>query len=175
MPRRFDTQRTDVGRGFRDRLLRALDWWAELRARGIEDAAFGEWRKRLRACQAAHHARALEGRRFPDAAQFFLTDLYGPSELSSHIEDVRRIVPVMTSLLPDSGLATAARGRAQQALGGSRPRDGRALGAKAKEITDTAYAEAYLSVGRADDGRLPIDLIALLGAAIDRLTVPSSA
>jgi hypothetical protein len=83
-----------------------------LRARVIEDAAFGERRKRLRAWQAGRLARThrdlLESRRYGAAAQFFLTDLYGPSDLSRHIEDVRRLVPVMTSVLPDSGLATVA-------------------------------------------------------------------
>ena len=94
---------------FRDLLLTQLDRSVELRARMIEDADFSERRRLLRAWQAARLARThqdlLESRRFHDAAQFFLNDLYGPSDLSRHIEDVRRIVPVMTSVLPDSGLA----------------------------------------------------------------------
>ena len=45
-----------------------------------------------------------------------------------------------------------------------------ALGAKTQDITDTAYAEAYRSVGRADDRGRQIDLIALLGEALDKLT-----
>src|SRR6516164_4062326 len=97
---------------FREMLLTALDRSAELRARVVEDAAFSERRARLRACQAARLARThrdlLESQRFHDAAEFFLTDLYGPSDLSRHIEDVRRLVPAMTKGLPDWGLATVA-------------------------------------------------------------------
>jgi hypothetical protein len=159
--------------GFRDLLLAELDRSAELRARVVEDADFGERRKLLRAWQGARLARThrdlLESRRFHDAAQFFLTDLYGPSDLSRHIEDVRRLVPVMTNVLPDSGLATVAHAMELNVL--SESLDGamvEALGAK--DITDTAYAEAYRSVGRADDRRHQIDLIALLGGALEGLS-----
>src|SRR5208337_5204389 len=97
---------------YRELLLTQLDRSAELRARVIEDADFSERRRLLRAWQAARlgrtHKDLLESRRFHDAAEFFLTDLYGPSDLSRHIEDVRRIVPVMMSVLPESGLATVA-------------------------------------------------------------------
>jgi hypothetical protein len=158
----------------RDRLLSELDRSAELRARAIEDVVFGERRKRLRAWQSARLARThrdlLESRRFGKAARFFLTDLYGPSDLSRHIEDVRRLVPLMMSVLPDSGLATVAHAVELNAL--SESLDGamvEALGAKAEDITDTAYAEAYCSVGRADDRRRQIDLIALLGEVLDKL------
>ena len=79
---------------FRQLLLTELDRSAELRARVVEDAGFGERRAKLRAWQAARLARTyrdvLESQRFHDAAEFFLTDLYGPRDLSRHIEDVRR-------------------------------------------------------------------------------------
>jgi hypothetical protein len=161
--------------GFRDLLLAELDRSAILRARVVEDAEFGERRKLLRAWQGARLARThrdlLESPRFHDAAQFFLTDLYGPSDLSRHIEDVRRLVPVMTSVLTDSGLATVAHVVELNAL--SESLDGamvEGLGEKAADITDAVYADAYRSVGRADDRRRQIDLIGLLGEALDGLT-----
>ena len=81
---------------FRDLLLTELDQSAELRARIVEDVGFSERRTLLRAWQEARLARThrdlLESRRFHDAARFFLDDLYGPSDLSRHVEDVRRIV-----------------------------------------------------------------------------------
>ncbi len=160
---------------FRDLLLSQLDRSAELRARMVEDAGFSERRARLRAWQAARLARThedlLESRRFHDAAQFFLNDLYGPSDLSRHIEDVRRIVPVMTSVLPDSGLAAVAHAVELSVL--SESLDAamvETLGERTAGITDAVYADAYRAVGRAEDRRRQIDLIALLGEALDKLT-----
>ncbi len=160
---------------FRQLLLTELDRSAELRARTLEDAGFGERRGLLRAWQATRLARThrdlLESRRFRDAAKFFLTDLYGPGDMSRHIEEVRRIVPVMTNVLPDSGLATVAHAMQLNAL--SESLDGAMvewLGEKASEITDALYGEAYRAVGRAEDRERQIDLIDLLGQALDKLT-----
>ena len=90
---------------FHDLLLAELDRSADLRARLSEDAAFGERRAILRVWQAARlaqtHRDLLESPRFHDAAQFFLIDLYGPKDLSRHVEDVRRILPLMTKMLPE--------------------------------------------------------------------------
>jgi hypothetical protein len=160
---------------FRELLLTELDRSAELRARVVEDAGFSERRARLRAWQGARLARThrdlLESRRFHDAAEFFLTDLYGPRDLSRHIEEVRRIVPMMTSVLPDSGLATVAHAMELNAL--SESLDGamvEALGERAADITDQVYAEAYRAVDRTEDRERQIDLIELLGQALDKLT-----
>ena len=160
---------------YRELLLAGLDRAAELRTRVAEDAAFGDRRLLLRAWQAARLARThrdlLESRRFHDAAEFFLTDLYGPRDLSRHIEEVRRIVPMMTSVLPDSGLATVAHAMELNAL--SESLDGamvEALGDRAADITDQVYAEAYRAVDRAEDREHQIDLIELLGQALDKLT-----
>jgi len=157
----------------KDLLIDQLDRSQALRARVVEDAGFAERRKRLRAFQSERLARThgdlLESRRFHDAAQFFLTELYGPADMSRHIEDVRRIVPVMASVLPEAGLATVAHAVELNAL--SESLDGavsEALGAA--KITDNAYAAAYGKVGRAQDRERQIDLIALLGNALDRLT-----
>ena len=159
---------------FHDLLLAELDRSADLRARFAEDAAFGERRALLRAWQAARlaqtHRDLLESRRFHDAAQFFLIDLYGPKDLSRHVEDVRRILPLMTKMLPDSGLETVAHAMELNVL--SESLDGamvEALGEKTP-ITEASYAAAYRTVGRAEDRQRQIDLIALLGEALDRLT-----
>ncbi|MBV8107759.1 MAG: hypothetical protein JO223_24680 [Hyphomicrobiales bacterium] len=159
-----------------DLLLAELDRSAALRARFAEDASFGERRAFLRNWQAARLARShqdlLESRRFHDAAEFFLVDLYGPKDLSRHIEDVRRILPVMTKVLPESGLMTVAHAMELNIL--SESLDGamvEALGADAAAIiSDERYAAAYRIVCRAADRERQIDLIALLGGALDKLT-----
>jgi hypothetical protein len=159
---------------FHDLLLAELDRSADLRARFSEDAAFGERRALLRSWQAARlaqtHRDLLESGRFHDAAQFFLIDLYGPKDLSRHIEDVRRILPLMTKMLPDSGLETVAHAMELNVL--SESLDGamvEALG-DTTAITEASYAAAYRTVARAEDRQRQIDLISLLGEALDRLT-----
>src|SRR5208337_4842752 len=95
-----------------DLLLAELDRSAALRARFAEHPSLSERRAFLRSWQAARLARThqdlLASPRFHDAAEYFLVDLYGPKDLSQHIEDVRRILPVMTKVLPEYGLTTVA-------------------------------------------------------------------
>jgi hypothetical protein len=167
--------RTTSKESYRDQLLAELDRSEALRARFVEDAGFAERRAGLRAWQAERlartHADLLESRRFHDAAHFFLTELYGPADVSRHIEDVRRIVPLMAATLPDAGLATVAHAVELNALAESL--DGatvEALGEKAAGVTDADYGAAYRKVGRADDRERQIDLIAFLGGALDRLS-----
>jgi len=160
---------------FRDQLLAELDRSEALHARTVEDAGFAERRAALRAWQterlARTHADLLKSRRFHDAAEFFLTELYGPGDMSRHLADVRRIVPVMAAVLPDAGLATVAHAVELNALSESLDEAMvEALGAKAADITDSAYAAAYRKVGRVEDRERQIELIALLGNALDRLT-----
>ncbi len=159
---------------FHDLLLAELDRSAALRARFAEDQSFSERRAFLRSWQAGRLARThqdlLESPRFHDAAEFFLVDLYGPKDLSRHIEEVRRIVPVMTKVLPESGLTAVAHAMELNIL--SESLDGamvEALGADAATITIATYGAAYRKVGCAEDRKRQIDLIALLGEALDKL------
>ena len=156
-------------------LLAELDRSAALRDRFADDASFSEQRALLRRWQAARLARThqdlLASRRFHDAAEFFLVDLYGPKDLSQHIEDVRRILPVMVKVLPEYGLTTVAHAVELNVL--SESLDGamaEALGADAATIADATYAAAYRKVDRTEDRKRQIDLIALLGEALDKLT-----
>jgi hypothetical protein len=157
------------------KLCTELDRSEALRARTRDDSDFSEKRALLRAWQgdrlARTHQDLLESRRFCAAAKFFLTDLYGPTDLSRHIDEVRRIVPMMTRVLPDSGLATVAHAMELNALSESLDvAMVEALGKSAADITDALYAAAYRAVDRAEDRERQIDLIALLGAALDKLT-----
>jgi hypothetical protein len=160
---------------YRDLLLAQLDRSKALRARTVEDPAFSEKRNWLRRWQAARLARThsdlLESRRFHSAAKFFLTDLYGPEDIGRHLDDVRGIVPVMTRVLPDSGLAAVAHAIELNAL--SESLDGamvEALGERAATIDEAAYADTYRTIDRVEDRARQIDLIELLGKALDKLT-----
>ncbi len=86
------------------------------------------------------------------------------------MDEVRRLVPVMTRVLPDWGLATVAHAMELNVV--SESLDGamvEALGERAADITDEVYADAYRAVDRAKDHERQIDLIALLGQALDKL------
>ena len=73
-------------------------------------------------------------------------------------------------VLPESGLTAVAHAVKLNVL--SESLDGamvEALGADAATISDTTYAAAYRKAGREEDRERQIDLIALLGAALDKL------
>src|SRR5271166_4932222 len=119
---------------------------------------------------ARTHGDLLQSKRFHDAVVFFLTDLYGPNDLSPHIEDLRRLVPLMARTLPEAGVKAVAHAIELNAL--AEDLDGamvEALDAQAAKISNPAYAAAYRKVGRAEVRERQIDLIALLGGALEAL------
>ena len=160
---------------FKDQLLLELDRSEALRGRAVEDQVFHDRRLRLRVWQAGRlarsHADLAASPRFHDAAMFFLGDLYGPRDIGQHIEEARRIVPIMAKTLPAQGLAAVARAVELNAL--SERLDGEmveAIGEHADHIDNRIYATAYLQVGRPEERRRQIDLIEMLGGSLDALT-----
>ena len=159
----------------KDQLLDDLNRSARLRRRTTEDLEFHRRRLVFRLWQGGRLARThidlVFEPRFSAAAKFFLGDLYGPTDIGAHIDDIRRVVPVMVRTLPESGLATVARAVELNAL--SEDLDGAMLeviGEAVDHLDNAAYAAAYAAVGRREDRRRQLDLIADLGAALDRLT-----
>jgi len=156
-----------------DRLLRQLEAAAELRHSIRADAETAAARQRLRAWQAARlartHADLLASPHTGPAAAFFLTDLYGPVDLGDLADDVKRIVPVMTRLLPAAALETVADAIELDAL--SEDLDTRmtaALGRKTAALDAAGYGRAYRTVGRRPERERQIDLIGDLGGALGR-------
>src|SRR3974390_3107444 len=94
------------------RLYNQLDLAAQAHRSVKEDPTVEAARKRLRSWQASRLARThkdlLASPREGPAASFFLTDLYGSSDLSKLADHVRRTGPVMLKLLPVAGLETVA-------------------------------------------------------------------
>lgn len=159
----------------RDRLIDELDRLAGARSDNAADEDFAARRGRFRQWQAGRlartHADLLESRRFHDAAVFFLTDLYGPQDLSRHTEDVRRIVPLIVKMLPAPAIETVADAIELDALSEELDRAMiERLGPAADELTSQAYADAYRRIGRRDQRNRQIDLIAHLGHSLDGLT-----
>lgn len=133
-------------------------------------------RLRLRAWQAARLARThtdlLSSRRYAQAAQFFLSDLYGPKDFSSRDEEVERILPLLIKMLPASALHTLALAVELDAL--TEELDSAMVAqlhraGLIEQIDDDAYATAYRAVGRRPERERQIVLIRQTGEALDRL------
>jgi hypothetical protein len=110
--------------------------------------------------------------RYRAAMDFFLGDLYGPRDFSRRDSELERVAPMMSSMLPASVLATIAHAvevnglsteldiDMVERLGDLVPQD--------RPVTVASYCEAYRASGREADRRRQIELIAEVGAALDR-------
>lgn len=157
------------------RIVTQLGVAAGERARLAADPKGQAAREALRVWQAVRlartHADLLENPRYASTAAFFLSDIYGPKDLSRHEEDVRRILPIMMKVLPVPGLETVADAIELSALSESLDADMvAALQKKVFSLTESEYVEAYRAVGRRPDRERQIALIAHLGKSLDKLT-----
>jgi hypothetical protein len=157
------------------RLKTQLGLAQEVRAKLACDAKALEQRAALREWQAGRLARThsdlLENPRYRDTARFFLSDIYGPRDLSRHIEKVKQLLPLMTSVLPDAGLETVAEAVELNALSEWLDADMVAvLMDEALSLDEARYIGAYRAVGRKEDRERQIELIGHIGRSLDRLT-----
>jgi hypothetical protein len=168
----FDSDKHACADALRQHLLTAK---ALRRQANAAPAAAGK-RLLLRAWQAARLARTyadlLASERFGRAAQFFLSDLYGPKDFSSRDEEIERILPLMISVLPLSALQTVSLAIEVDAL--SEELDAAMVAELERagaidSIDEDAYAAAYRRVGRRNDRERQIVLIRGTGDALERL------
>lgn len=156
-------------------LARFLNEACSLRRAAAADPVVAARRRCLRAFQAARLARThtdlLADAQSQQAARFFLSDLYGPKDLSERDTEVERILPLMTSMLPVTGLRTLLLAVEVDAL--SERLDAamvRTLGRKLDgELDEGSYARAYRKVGERQARLEQIRLIGETGAALDAL------
>lgn len=91
--------------------------------------------------------------------------------MSRHEKAVRRILPLMITVLPVAGLETVADAFELNALSESLDAAMLAeLGDKVFTLTEADYAKAYRAVDRRADRERQIELILHLGQSMDRLT-----
>lgn len=131
----------------------------------------------LKEWQAARLARSygdlLASKRYKPAAEFFLSDLYGPKDFRTRDEELARVVPLMVHILPAKALLTLLEAVKMDTL--SESLDSamvfalRKLG-KSKAIDWPAYVAAYRTCDRKKDRELQIALIDKIGKTLDRLT-----
>ena len=156
-------------------LVRFLGEARDLRLAAAADTVHGRRRDRLREWQAARlartHADLLASPLYGVAASFFLDELYGPKDFSERDAEVERILPLMTSMLPVSGLRTLLLAVEVDAL--SERFDAamvEVLGsALDRNLSESAYAAAYCDVGDRAGRLLQIRLVGETGEALDAL------
>jgi hypothetical protein len=155
------------------RLTANVETAARLRASAKASDRASSARDELRKWQADRlsrtHADLLASAEYGDAARFFLTDLYGPGDLTNRDALVQRVVPIMAKMLSAHALEVVADAIELDSLSESLDADMvEALGGGA--IDAGAYARAYRQTGRPDDRARQILLIEHLGASLDRLS-----
>jgi len=132
---------------------------------------------RLKEWQAARlagtYADLLASPRHRPAAEFFLSDLYGPKDFRSRDEELARVVPIMVRVLPARALMTLLEAVKMDALSESLDTAMvvalRKIG-KSEAIDWPAYVTAYRACGRRKDRELQITLVDRIGKTLDRLT-----
>jgi hypothetical protein len=132
---------------------------------------------RLKEWQAARLARSyadlLASERYKPAAEFFLSDLYGPKDFRTRDEELARVVPVMVHMLPAKALLTLLEAVKMDTLSESLDTDMVLALRKAHREGDIdlpAYVAAYRACGRRADREQQIALIDKIGKTLDRLT-----
>ena len=132
---------------------------------------------RLKEWQAARlagtYADLLASPRYRLAAEFFLSDLYGPKDFRTRDEELARVVPIMVRVLPARALLTLLEAVKMDSL--SESLDTAMVLAlrqtgRTKAIDWPAYVAAYRTCGRKKDRELQIALIDKIGKTLDHLT-----
>ncbi len=117
---------------------------------------------------AASYVDVAREPRYRTATAFFLDDLYGPKDFSARDQEMLRIVPVMSRILPASALETAALAIELEAL--SEDLDHRLARALAPgPIDDSSYALAYREGSTRAERERQVELIAAVGHRLDAL------
>lgn len=167
-----DLDQDAIGRELADCIAEAR----ELRAARAADPAAGDY-PLLKEWQAGRLARSyadlLASKRYKPAAEFFLSDLYGPKDFRSRDEELARVVPVMVRVLPARALLTLLEAVKMDTLSESLDTDmvlALRRARKSKSIDWPAYVAAYRACGRREDRELQIALIEKIGKTLDRLT-----
>jgi hypothetical protein len=106
--------------------------------------------------------------RYRAATAFFLDDLYGPKDFSGRDEAMLRILPVMSRVLPQTAVETAALAIELEAV--SEALD-HALAAAlpAGPIDDRSYAKAYRESATREEREHQVDLFDAVGRRLDAL------
>ncbi|MBT0587438.1 FFLEELY motif protein [Alteromonas oceanisediminis] len=117
------------------------------------------------------HADLQQEPEFADAMTFFVDELYGPKDFSQRDKDLSRVIPKLSSVLPEKALNALNDALRLNALSFDLDLDmvnamvkRRNADIKSPSDIDTElYANAYRDVGRCDDRATQIDIVDHLG------------
>ena len=136
------------------------------------DATFASRIAQVRLWQAERLARTYADLsatvRYAPATRFFLEDLYGTKDFSGRDADLQRVLPLMTRVLPESAIETAALAVEVDALSEELDQ-GLAKALAPGEITWESYDRAYRMSGSRAQREHQIDLIGEVGRRLDEL------
>ena len=139
------------------------------------DDAFRERLHQLQAFQARRlkhsHAALVADPTFHDAAELFLTDIYGGIDLMPMAREIERALPLAVRLLPDSVLHTSAIATEVMVLTQELDEKLTALlfevrGAATIDVDD--YVAAFRDMGHMDDRIRQMELVRELGHGLDK-------
>ncbi len=116
------------------------------------------------------HANLLESERFGPAAEFFLSDLYGPQDFSKRDRDLERVYPMMIRILPDDVLGAACHAMELNLLSHEMDEELARhlfLDMKVDRIDKENYAKAFRDCENLDQRRYQIELTRATGEELD--------
>lgn len=157
----------------RTRLAALVERYRVARARLEADAALGDRVRALAAFQARRLAETYadlhRDSRHGAAIDFFLTDLYGPQDLSQRDRQVLAALDRLQRFLPAAALEALAGAFELHLLTLELDADTAAALAAAEPLGMKEYAGAYRAAGRAADRARQIALIGEIGQLLDGL------
>jgi hypothetical protein len=151
----------------------------KLRSASVLSGKQAQMRTRLRAWQAARFERTysdlMASERYRPAAEFFLSDLYGPKDFSERDDELERLLPAVTKILTASAVQTLAVAveldLLSESLDTAMVQALLAAGQSAEgDISEAAYGKAYRACDDRRGREAQIALILQIGDAIDGLT-----
>jgi hypothetical protein len=150
----------------------AKGWHAE-HSNKVALLAVKSWQaKRL----ATTYADLLDNSRYVDAANFFLNDLYGAHDLSARDDEVKRMLPSLVKLLPNSALRTVVEALEMDALSEQLDHDlavellAHTSGAiNTESEMGSAYAHCYRNMPNLQRRTEQITMVSRIGHSLDKL------
>ncbi|HST02243.1 MAG TPA: hypothetical protein VLJ84_11350, partial [Usitatibacter sp.] len=140
-----------------------------LRGPGIDPPARLADVKRWQARRLARtYADLAAQRRYRDATAFFLDEVYGEKDFSGRDQEMLRIVPVMSRILPASAVQTAGLAVELEAL--TEDLDQRvARELDAGEVDEASYARACRAASQRRERDRQVELVRAVGERLDAL------
>jgi hypothetical protein len=129
---------------------------------------------------AATYADLLQTPRYMDAANFFLHDIYGAPDLSARDQEIKRMLPSLVKLLPNSALRTVVEALEMDALSEQLDTDlaeeiERVFpelfesGTPSNEAVRMAYEFCYRTTSTVEKRADQINMVYTIGGSLDKL------